>query len=219
MIAEPERHRWLLVSNEDIGEPGCRHWHSRPRWGILGMLFGWWRIRLSSGCPLAEGLRPPANAARLSSRSTSDGKEAPQAATAPPRGDPAAGSRRRRAGPGEAAPRRRSTTSARRRPGARFRWSSWSSWSALGMLVAGFFVVAGRAGTALLVTGLALGSLAGLELSIREHFAGYRSHTCCSPGSPGVARRWRCSSTSPISAAGGRIAVGGRLSGAPLRRR
>ena len=59
MIAEPDRHRWLRISNEDIGETGCRHWHSRPRWGILGMMAGWWRIRLSSGCPLAEGLLPP----------------------------------------------------------------------------------------------------------------------------------------------------------------
>jgi hypothetical protein len=59
MIAAPERHRWLRISNEDVGEPGCLHWHSRPRWGILGMFFGWWRIRLSSGCPLAPGLRPP----------------------------------------------------------------------------------------------------------------------------------------------------------------
>ena len=59
MIAEPERHRWVRVSDEDVGEPGCRHWHSRPRWGILGMLMGWWRVKLSSGCPLAEGLRPP----------------------------------------------------------------------------------------------------------------------------------------------------------------
>jgi hypothetical protein len=59
MIAAPERHRWVRISNDDVGEPGCLHWHSRPRWGILGMLFGWWRIRLSSGCPLAEGLRPP----------------------------------------------------------------------------------------------------------------------------------------------------------------
>jgi hypothetical protein len=59
MIAAPERHRWVIVSNEQIGERGCRHWHSRPRWGILGMLFGWWRVRLSSGCPLAGGLRPP----------------------------------------------------------------------------------------------------------------------------------------------------------------
>lgn len=54
LIAEPERHRWVRVSNDDIGEPGCRHWHSRPRWGILGMLLGWWRVKLSSGCPLAE---------------------------------------------------------------------------------------------------------------------------------------------------------------------
>ncbi len=51
VIAEPERHHWVRVSNEDIGEPGCRHWHSRPRWGLLGMLMGWWRVRVSSGCP------------------------------------------------------------------------------------------------------------------------------------------------------------------------
>ena len=55
MVAEPERHRWVRVSNEDIGEPGCRHWHSRPRWGLLGMIVGWWRVKLSSGCPLAMG--------------------------------------------------------------------------------------------------------------------------------------------------------------------
>ena len=58
MIAQPERYRWVRVSNEDLGEPGCRHWHSRPRWGILGMLLGWWRVKLSSGCPLAKGPRP-----------------------------------------------------------------------------------------------------------------------------------------------------------------
>jgi hypothetical protein len=55
MIAAPERHRWIRVSNEDIGERGCRHWHSRPRWGLLGMVLNWWRVRLSSGCPLASG--------------------------------------------------------------------------------------------------------------------------------------------------------------------
>ncbi|HSJ16610.1 MAG TPA: hypothetical protein VK920_00780 [Solirubrobacterales bacterium] len=55
MVAEPERHRWVRVSNEDIGERGCRHWHSRPRWGLLGMILGWWRVKLSSGCPLAMG--------------------------------------------------------------------------------------------------------------------------------------------------------------------
>jgi hypothetical protein len=53
LVAEPERFPWVRVSNIDIGEPGCRHWHSRPRWGLLGMLMGWWRVKLSSGCPLA----------------------------------------------------------------------------------------------------------------------------------------------------------------------
>jgi hypothetical protein len=55
MAADPKAHKWIRVSNENIGEPGCRHWHSRPRWGLLGMLMGWWRVRVSSGCPLAEG--------------------------------------------------------------------------------------------------------------------------------------------------------------------
>ena len=36
----------------DVGEPGCGHWHSRPRLGLLGMLMGWWRVKISSGCPL-----------------------------------------------------------------------------------------------------------------------------------------------------------------------
>ena len=55
LIAEPEKFPWVRVSNEDVGEPGCRHWHSRPRWGLLGMFMGWWRVKLSSGCPLATG--------------------------------------------------------------------------------------------------------------------------------------------------------------------
>ncbi len=57
---------------------------------------------------------------------------------------------------------------------------------ALVMLVVGFFV-GGSRGPALLGTGLALGSLAGLELSIREHLAGYRSHTMLLSAAVGVA--------------------------------
>jgi hypothetical protein len=57
MIADPAAHRWVRVRSEDVGEPSCKHWHSRPRWGILGMLLGWWRVKLSSGCPLATGPR------------------------------------------------------------------------------------------------------------------------------------------------------------------
>jgi hypothetical protein len=52
MLLEPERHKWVRIGNEHIGEPGCKHWHVQPRWGILGMLMNWWRVRISSGCPL-----------------------------------------------------------------------------------------------------------------------------------------------------------------------
>lgn len=56
MLLEPEKHKWVRIANEDIGEPGCKSWHVRPRWGVLGMLMNWWRVRISSGCPLAARL-------------------------------------------------------------------------------------------------------------------------------------------------------------------
>lgn len=52
MLADPSAHRWERISRADLGEPGCGHWHSRPRLGLLGMLMGWWRVKVSSGCPL-----------------------------------------------------------------------------------------------------------------------------------------------------------------------
>src|ERR1044072_3216826 len=52
MLADPAGHKWLQISRADVGEPGCGHWHSRPRLGLLGMLMGWWGGRVSSGCPL-----------------------------------------------------------------------------------------------------------------------------------------------------------------------
>ena len=55
MLLDPASHKWVRVRNEDIGEPGCKSWHVRPRFGLLGMLMGWWRVRISSGCPLAWG--------------------------------------------------------------------------------------------------------------------------------------------------------------------
>jgi len=55
MIAEPEHYHWVQVSNEDVGERECKHWHARPRWGVLGLLLNWWRVKVSSGCPLAMG--------------------------------------------------------------------------------------------------------------------------------------------------------------------
>ena len=53
MLLDPAAHKWVRVRNEDIGEPGCKNWHVRPRWSFIGMLMGWWRVVISSGCPLA----------------------------------------------------------------------------------------------------------------------------------------------------------------------
>jgi hypothetical protein len=51
-IAEdPAGHKWERLSNQDIGEPGCKHYHATPRLGLVGMLMGWWRVKVSSGCP------------------------------------------------------------------------------------------------------------------------------------------------------------------------
>ncbi len=55
MLLEPAKHRFARVARSDIGEPGCGVWQVRPRLGLIGMLMGWWQVKLSSGCPLAEG--------------------------------------------------------------------------------------------------------------------------------------------------------------------
>jgi hypothetical protein len=55
MLLDPGHYRWVRVTNEEIGEPGCKSWHVRPRLGIIGMLAGWWHVKISSGCPLAWG--------------------------------------------------------------------------------------------------------------------------------------------------------------------
>jgi hypothetical protein len=49
------------------------------------------------------------------------------------------------------------------------------------------FVEGGRRGFVLLGCAMVLGSLAGLELTIREHFAGYRSHSSVLAGAVAVA--------------------------------
>jgi hypothetical protein len=54
MLLEPGRHRFVRVANRDLGQPGCGVWHVRPRLGLIGMLAGWWQVKLSSGCPLAS---------------------------------------------------------------------------------------------------------------------------------------------------------------------
>ncbi len=58
MLLEPAKHRFARVSCRDLGEPGCGVWQVRPRLGLIGMLMGWWQVKLSSGCPLPGGRGP-----------------------------------------------------------------------------------------------------------------------------------------------------------------
>lgn len=64
MLIEPGRYRFARISCADLGEPGCGAWQVRPRMGLIGMLMGWWQVKLSSGCPLAGGRRPIRGPAR-----------------------------------------------------------------------------------------------------------------------------------------------------------
>lgn len=57
MLLDPGAYRWVRVTGPEVGEDICRSWHVRPRLGILGMLAGWWHVKISSGCPLAAGPR------------------------------------------------------------------------------------------------------------------------------------------------------------------
>jgi hypothetical protein len=56
---------------------------------------------------------------------------------------------------------------------------------AIVLLVTGF-LVQGTRGVTMIGAGIALGSLAGLELSIREHFAGYKSHSTVLAGAAAI---------------------------------
>jgi hypothetical protein len=55
------------------------------------------------------------------------------------------------------------------------------------VLIIGSFVVRGDQGVVMFAAGLLLGALAGLEVSIREHFAGFRSHSTLLAGAIAVA--------------------------------
>lgn len=117
---------------------------------------------------------------RRRARAGAAGAPAPEggaaAGSAPPAGKPAPGSRRREAGAGEPPPA----------PWGSFPLIELCVLAGIVMLVLGFFVVGGDRGPILIAAGLALGSIGGLELSIREHLAGYRSHTVVLAGVPAL---------------------------------
>ena len=52
MTVDPAAHKWETVASDDLGEPGCGTWEVQPKWGPVGALMNWWRVKVSSGCPL-----------------------------------------------------------------------------------------------------------------------------------------------------------------------
>lgn len=55
------------------------------------------------------------------------------------------------------------------------------------LMVWGFFSEGGRNGNSKIAAGLAIASIAGLELAIREHVTGFRSHTTLLSGAVAIA--------------------------------
>jgi DNA-binding transcriptional regulator YhcF (GntR family) len=54
MTVDPAGHKWETVASDDMGEPGCGTWEVQPKWGPVGALMNWWRVKVSSGCPLPD---------------------------------------------------------------------------------------------------------------------------------------------------------------------
>ena len=55
MQLEPGRYKFMRLPVANLGQGGCGAWEVRPRLGLIGMLAGWWHVKLSSGCPLPGG--------------------------------------------------------------------------------------------------------------------------------------------------------------------
>jgi hypothetical protein len=64
MKLEPGRYKFMRLPVKDLGQGGCGVWEVRPRLGLIGMLAGWWQVKLSSGCPLPRGPRSMRGPAR-----------------------------------------------------------------------------------------------------------------------------------------------------------
>lgn len=53
MVEDPAGHRYEVVTNQELGEPGCTSYEVRPAWGPVGALMNWWTVKVSGGCPLS----------------------------------------------------------------------------------------------------------------------------------------------------------------------
>ena|SRR5436305_2456226 len=107
-------------------------------------------------------------------------------AKAAARGEPVAPPRSRTRRHGERPRRRRSIDERPPAPWGKFPLVELVVLLAIVLFVVGL-IVGGSRGPVMLGAALVLGSLAGLELSIREHFGGFRSHTTLLAGVAGFA--------------------------------
>jgi hypothetical protein len=59
MLLEPKRYKFARLYRSEMDMGGCGAYEVRPRLGLIGMLMGWWHVKLSSGCPLATSHGTP----------------------------------------------------------------------------------------------------------------------------------------------------------------
>ena len=111
-----------------------------------------------------------------------------------------------------AAPRKRSADDRPEAPWGSFPLTEIVIFIGVVLLAVGFFVPPPQ-GFVMIAVGLGLASLAGLELSIREHYAAFRSHTLllsAAVGVPVFGGLWIATKISPaICAVAGLLAFGG----------
>ena len=170
MLLEPGHHRFVRLPASELGEGGCGVYHVRPRLGLVGMLAGWWHVKLSSGCPRPVRGRAPQpdslchTMGRRSRKRSGDLVAEPRSAPTTPVPAPAA----------PATLRRKARTS--ERPPAPWGSAPLAELATFAGLV--LFVV-GAVTSSIAVIGVAfvLIALPAIELVIREHFAGFRSHS------------------------------------------
>lgn len=173
MLARPRAYKWHRVAAADLGEPGCGVWQVRPRLGIIGMLAGWWHVKVSSGCPLAGAAPssiPPLHydhpVGKRSRKRSSTGEAPPPVVPASPASERAPATVRPRARADEAP----------EAPWGSFPLVELCIFAGIVLVVWGF-LADGSQSEVLIVGGVALICVASLELTIREHLAGFRSHT------------------------------------------
>jgi hypothetical protein len=194
MLLEPDRYRWVRVTNEEIGEPGCKNWHVRPRLGLIGMLAGWWHVKISSGCPLAWGPwlqpRPRSTEVGKRSRKRADGPVRAPVAPAAPR--PSAPRPARKPGQsridrfieqGDARPKP---------PWHPVPLIELSVLAGIVLIVIGFINYENSQGRLAIIFGVALASLAGLDTALRDHLSGFRSHSALLGTIPAVVAAFLC---------------------------